>query len=259
MSGITGRRTSLTEINKTKHDGECIWIWERQKHRGKGERYVCWEQIEEGVRWWVSSLALPWLFIPFLCSIYSKWQPMCCLRLELFWGIASGYRLYFLHADRAIFEAIVYIQHSWSRACALGLSGKNSVVNIFTQYDVLDWTTLLQNLTFISFHVSFVVNTTSGVMWLYSVSSFHGTPSLWLLHISDVFVLSLRCVCAFSQCALPSFASNYWTNCWFVGSSYFDPKYLFSVAHLSLMIMYSQFFQSLFPHIVPPSTNMFPQ
>lgn len=50
----------------------------------------------------------------------------------------------------------------------------------------------------------------------------------------------------FSERAMSYLPSNYWTNCWFIRPSSFDPKYLYSVAHLSLII-YSQFFK-VFSH-----------
>lgn len=66
--------------------------------------------------------------------------------------------------------------------------------------------------------------------------------TLSLLHRSNVcFVfLSLTYFCDFLECAMSSFTSNHWTNCWFISPSYFEPKYLYS--HLSLMIIYWEVF-----------------
>lgn len=60
-----------------------------------------------------------------------------------------------------------------------------------------------------------------------------------LFSLLDVSVL-------ISERAMYSLPSNYWTNCWYICPS-FDPTYLYSVAHLSLMIIYSQFFK-VFSH-----------
>lgn len=157
-------------------------------------------------------------------------------------------------------QAVIYIQHSQSSVCPLVLSDKNSVANIFAQYDVLHGTTLLKHCApdrawcyLYIFHIHiFFVNCNMLTLLEHS----HSVVSV----VTPAFIITQKwglfcCIILFCQSAPSSLASNYRTNCWFVSLSYFDPMCLYSIAHLSLMTIYSQFF----PHIVPPSTNMFLQ
>lgn len=59
----------------------------------------------------------------------------------------------------------------------------------------------------------------------------------------------------YSGCAYPLSIHITEQIIYFVSPFYFNPKIF--TPPLSVMIIYSQFFESLFPHIVPPSTNMF--
>lgn len=125
--------------------------------------------------------------------------------------------------------------------CSLVLLVKNSAVYKFYTKGCpsLHYTILKTNFHIISLLMNCCEWSTSGVVWLLSpsVSSLNGT----------LFFTSLRCFCAFVRVCHVLPRSHYWINCWFVSPCYSDPKYLYSTAHLSLVIIYSQYFK-IFSH-----------
>lgn len=94
-------------------------------------------------------------------------------------------------------------------------------------------------------------STVFGVIWLCSpVSSMDGTLLLWLIHKSDCFIV-------LSPFVLP--ISHFWKKSLFYQSLFLWSKIFVLSSPLLNGDNVFLIFHSLFPHIVPPSTNMFLQ